>query len=43
LTPHQFFHEQAAHAAFFRDHFLVKGAEAARAALAVTAMTRRIS
>lgn len=30
LTPHQF-HEHDTHKAFFRDHFLVKGAEAARA------------
>jgi 6,7-dimethyl-8-ribityllumazine synthase len=43
LTPHQFFHEQAAHAAFFRDHFLVKGAEAARAALAATELARQLA
>lgn len=30
LTPHHF-HEHDVHAAFFREHFLVKGAEAARA------------
>ncbi|WP_374569973.1 6,7-dimethyl-8-ribityllumazine synthase [Phenylobacterium sp.] len=30
LTPHHF-HEHAPHAAFFREHFLVKGAEAAQA------------
>lgn len=31
LTPHQF-QETDTHAAFFRDHFVVKGQEAARAA-----------
>lgn len=30
LTPHHF-HEHQVHADFFREHFLVKGAEAARA------------
>jgi 6,7-dimethyl-8-ribityllumazine synthase len=30
LTPHQF-HEHETHAAFFGDHFALKGAEAARA------------
>ncbi|MFN3522268.1 MAG: 6,7-dimethyl-8-ribityllumazine synthase [Phenylobacterium sp.] len=30
LTPHHF-HEHEVHAEFFREHFLVKGAEAARA------------
>ena len=33
LTPHQY-QETAEHTAFFRDHFRVKGAEAAAAALA---------
>ena len=41
LTPHAFFHEQAANAAFFRDHFLIKGAEAARAALEVCRFAAR--
>ena len=41
LTPHQPFHEQAAHAAFFREHFLLKGAEAAQAALCACAPARR--
>ena len=34
LTPHQY-QETDQHQAFFRDHFVVKGAEAARAAMAV--------
>ncbi|WFF40626.1 6,7-dimethyl-8-ribityllumazine synthase [Salinicola endophyticus] len=33
LTPHHF-HEHEAHTAFFREHFLSKGAEAAEACLA---------
>jgi 6,7-dimethyl-8-ribityllumazine synthase len=36
LTPHNF-HDSAEHRRFFLDHFLVKGEEAARACLAVTA------
>ncbi|QDL92084.1 6,7-dimethyl-8-ribityllumazine synthase [Paroceanicella profunda] len=36
LTPHHF-HNSAEHLGFFRDHFRVKGAEVARAALAVLA------
>jgi 6,7-dimethyl-8-ribityllumazine synthase len=38
LTP-QRFHEHDEHRAFFRDHFLVKGAEAARACAATVAGT----
>lgn len=34
LTPHHF-QETEAHIAFFRDHFIVKGREAAAAALAI--------
>lgn len=34
LTPHQVFHAEADHAAFFRAHFENKGKEGARAALA---------
>ena len=34
LTPHQY-QETATHDAFFRDHFRIKGAEAAEACLAV--------
>ena len=34
LTPHQY-QETAEHTAFFRDHFVLKGREAARAAMAV--------
>lgn len=36
LTPHQF-QEQDAQVAFFREHFLAKGAEAARACLKIMA------
>jgi 6,7-dimethyl-8-ribityllumazine synthase len=36
LTPHNF-HDSAEHRRFFLDHFLVKGEEAAKACLAVTA------
>ena len=41
LTP-QRFHEHEAHAAFFRDHFLVKGKEAAEAALKTVAAVARL-
>src|SRR3546814_13611481 len=41
LTPHNF-HDSAEHRRFFLDHFLVKGEEAARACLAVTAARRAI-
>ncbi len=34
LTPHQF-QETEAHEAFFRDHFVLKGQEAARAAISL--------
>ena len=34
LTPHQY-QETEQHDAFFREHFVIKGAEAARAAMAV--------
>lgn len=37
LTPHQF-QETEAHEAFFLEHFVEKGAEAARAALATVAL-----
>ena len=36
LTPHQY-QETEQHQAFFREHFVLKGAEAARAAMAVVA------
>jgi 6,7-dimethyl-8-ribityllumazine synthase len=36
LTPHHF-HEHADHLAFFHEHFLVKGAEAARACIGALA------
>jgi 6,7-dimethyl-8-ribityllumazine synthase len=36
LTPQQF-HEHAEHRTFFREHFLVKGKEAALACLGVLA------
>ncbi len=39
LTPHQY-QETAEHAAFFHDHFRIKGAEAAAAALSVLAPAR---
>lgn len=35
LTPHHF-HEHEVHLAFFHEHFLAKGAEAARACVSVT-------
>lgn len=38
LTPHQF-QETEAHETFFSEHFVVKGAEAARAALATCALS----
>jgi 6,7-dimethyl-8-ribityllumazine synthase len=41
LTPHNF-HDSAEHRQFFFDHFLVKGEEAAKACLAVTATRRTI-
>jgi 6,7-dimethyl-8-ribityllumazine synthase len=41
LTPHHF-HEHAAHAAFFRDHLVQKGEEAARACAATMASLARI-
>jgi len=41
LTPHNF-HDSAEHRQFFLDHFLVKGEEAAKACLAVTAIRRAI-
>ncbi|QIE55740.1 6,7-dimethyl-8-ribityllumazine synthase [Pikeienuella piscinae] len=37
LTPHHF-QETAAHEAFFAEHFVLKGGEAARAALATVAL-----
>lgn len=40
LTPHHF-HEHEAHAAFFRDHFVIKGAEAAVACLETLANVAR--
>mgnify|MGYP001798384672 FL=1 len=36
LTPHQY-QENEAHRAFFRSHFVEKGAEAARAVLSILA------
>ena len=41
LTP-QRFHEHEAHTAFFRDHFLVKGKEAAEAALKTIAAVAKL-
>lgn len=41
LTPHHF-HEGDEHRRFFRDHFKVKGREAARACLSVLAMRAEI-
>lgn len=38
LTPHHF-HETEAHETFFADHFVLKGQEAARAALATASLT----
>jgi 6,7-dimethyl-8-ribityllumazine synthase len=40
LTPHHF-HEHAEHARFFREHFEVKGAEAAAACAATIELTAR--
>jgi len=40
LTPHNF-QETEAHIAFFKEHFVEKGREAARAALAVTSLRGR--
>ena len=40
LTPQQF-HEHAVHAGFFREHFKVKGVEAATACLATVAAVAR--
>jgi 6,7-dimethyl-8-ribityllumazine synthase len=40
LTP-QHFHEHEAHAGFFREHFVVKGVEAAHACLATIANIER--
>jgi 6,7-dimethyl-8-ribityllumazine synthase len=42
LTPHHF-HEHAEHQRFFAEHFLQKGAEVARAALAAVALQRRVA
>jgi len=42
LTPHNF-QETDAHRAFFRSHFVQKGEEAARAALAIGALRQRIA
>lgn len=41
LTPHHF-HDSEEHRRFFLEHFLVKGEEAARACLAMTAARRAI-
>ena len=41
LTPHNF-HDSDEHRRFFFDHFLVKGEEAARACIAITAARRAI-
>lgn len=41
LTPHQF-QETEAHINFFKQHFVVKGREAARAALQIVANTRSL-
>jgi 6,7-dimethyl-8-ribityllumazine synthase len=41
LTPQQF-HEHETHRAFFRDHFVIKGEEAALACAATLAATRRL-
>ncbi|MGK9166531.1 6,7-dimethyl-8-ribityllumazine synthase [Inquilinus limosus] len=41
LTP-QRFHEHETHAAFFREHFLVKGKEAAEAALVTVAAVAKL-
>jgi 6,7-dimethyl-8-ribityllumazine synthase len=42
LTPHQY-QETAAHRSFFAAHFREKGREAARAALAIGALRRRLA
>jgi 6,7-dimethyl-8-ribityllumazine synthase len=42
LTPQQF-HEHATHAAFFREHFVVKGVEAAQACLKTIENLRRVT
>jgi 6,7-dimethyl-8-ribityllumazine synthase len=41
LTPQQF-HEHETHRSFFRDHFIIKGEEAAVACAATLAATRRL-
>jgi 6,7-dimethyl-8-ribityllumazine synthase len=41
LTPQQF-HEHETHRTFFRDHFIVKGEEAAAACAATLVATRRL-
>jgi 6,7-dimethyl-8-ribityllumazine synthase len=41
LTPHQF-HEHETHRAFFSEHFIAKGEEAALACAATLAATRRL-
>jgi 6,7-dimethyl-8-ribityllumazine synthase len=41
LTPQQF-HEHETHRAFFRDHFIIKGEEAALACAATLVATRRL-
>jgi 6,7-dimethyl-8-ribityllumazine synthase len=41
LTPQQF-HEHETHRSFFRDHFIIKGEEAAAACSATLAATRRL-
>lgn len=41
LTPHAF-HEHEVHRAFFAEHFLTKGREAAEACLATVAMLERV-
>lgn len=42
LTPHNY-QETAEHTAFFKEHFVVKGREAANAALAVTTLRTKIA
>lgn len=42
LTPHQF-HEHATHREWFTAHFVIKGQEAARAALQTVALHQRVS
>jgi 6,7-dimethyl-8-ribityllumazine synthase len=41
LTPHHF-HEHAQHQAFFHQHFLLKGEEAAQAALRTVASLNQL-